>query len=91
MDSEKMKKIAKDAEVIYEGACNPRGIARALVEACDFAADNGDGSDAKRKLYAPARLILRQLNYLMGLSIGDGGNVEEDIKLVAMMKNGVCE
>ena len=67
---DKLTKACEDANSIYNGgACNPSGISRALVNACD-AAREIVGTDAKQMEYAPARLILAQLNYLTGTGIG---------------------
>ena len=67
---EALQEAAKNAVSIYRhGACNPRGISRALVQACDAAAEIV-GSDMERGEYGPARLILSQLGYLAKSGIG---------------------
>lgn len=52
-----------DAYMIQQGACNPRGVARALVKACDEAAEDTQSTDGVRGDPA-VRLILHQLNFL---------------------------
>lgn len=53
------------AEIWGVGACNPRGVARALVTAIDEACAEGGGSDAAQD---PAvQLILDHLCFLCGL------------------------
>lgn len=73
---EELKKAAKDALEIVEGACNPRAIARALVKAIDAGCEQGKGSTPRGEHFAPARLMLTQLTYLMGTSFDSlGGSV----------------
>ena len=57
-----------DAVMIQEGACNVRGIARALVKAADAAQEDGvqPGKDIA------VRLIVAQLAWLCGVD-GIGG------------------
>ena len=64
-----LAKAADNALYIIEGACNPRGTARALVEAIDAACDMGQGhAGAKHAEYgAPIRIILCQLAQLLGV------------------------
>jgi cytochrome c5 len=62
------------------GACNPRGIARALVEAFDQAAEEGGGTDAACN-DAAARMILDHLCFLChlpqpSLTMGVGPDTE---------------
>ncbi len=67
-----------DAVAIQQGACNPSGIARALVKAIDEArAENVDvRSD-------PAcRLITHQLAYIMGVQEIDSGALDVYGKLM---------
>lgn len=62
----------RDALSISQGACNPRGISRALVRAIDAGCDaSGKGHDGVKdaKFGAPARLILEQLIFLLGGSV----------------------
>ena len=56
----------KNAHEIWNvGASNPRGVARALVEAIDEAVDEGHGSDAAKD---PAvQMIADHLCFLIGL------------------------
>jgi hypothetical protein len=59
-----MSKRHDDALVIQMGACNPSGIARALVEACDEAR----GEHVEQVAMDPAvRLIVHQLAHLCHL------------------------
>lgn len=73
-----MEKACRDARAIWSGACNPSGIARALVAACDAAraeqaeeyrvtGSGGVGSLATAPAFAPARLICAQLSYILGV------------------------
>ena len=56
----------KDAHDIWHGgACNPRGVARALVSAIDEACEEGHGSAGARD--AAVQMILDQLCFLCGL------------------------
>lgn len=58
-----------DALAIQDGACNPSGIAHALVNACRECIDEG-----KSQREDPAvRLIVHQLAYICGVSSGIGG------------------
>jgi len=61
-----MNKRFKNAHEIWNvGACNPRGVARTLVEAVDEAVIEGGGSAAAAD---PAvQMILDQLCFLCGL------------------------
>ena len=61
-----MSKRFKNADAIWNGgACNPRGVARTLVEAVDEAVIEGGGSAAAAD---PAvQMILDQLCFLCGL------------------------
>lgn len=61
-----MAKRHRDALLINEGACNPSGIAHAIVDACqELRAEPGySGTDQMRR--DPAiRLMVNQLNFLM--------------------------
>ena len=62
----KVSKRFKNADAIWNGgACNPRGVARTLVEAVDEAVIEGGGSAAAAD---PAvQMILDQLCFLCGL------------------------
>lgn len=72
-----MAKACRDAEAIWAGACNPHGMARALVAALDAARDEqtaawrGGGvvapSHKVSAAFAPARLICAQLAYILGV------------------------
>lgn len=58
-----MSKRHRDATLIADGACNPSGIARSLVEACDEC--RAEGADVRTD---PAvYLIVSQLAYLCGV------------------------
>ena len=61
-----MSKRFKNADAIWNGgACNPRGVARTLVEAIDEAVIEGGGSAAAAD---PAvQLILDRVCFLCGL------------------------
>lgn len=61
-----MSKRFKNADAIWNGgACNPRAVARALVEAIDEAVEEGGGSAAADD---PAvHLIIDHLCFLVGL------------------------
>jgi hypothetical protein len=62
-----MAKRHRDALLINEGACNPSGIAHAIVDACQEirAEPNHTGTDQMRR--DPAlRLMVNQLSFLMG-------------------------
>lgn len=59
------KRFANAAEIWGVGACNPRAVARALVEAIDEAVEEGGGTKAAND---PAvQLILDHLCFLCGL------------------------
>lgn len=60
--------LATNALLIYDGACNPRALARELVKAIDYAYDQEGSSGAASQHAAPARLILAQLTFLMATS-----------------------
>lgn len=67
---------ASDALAIWEGgACNPRGIARALVDAID-AASVGGSDGVKAEQAAPVRVILAHLVFLCGVSLDGIGGCE---------------
>lgn len=73
-----------NAHMIQQGACNPSGIARALVEACDQANAELDGTDSVRRDPA-VRLICHQLASLLNLS-------EYDRDLAAFSRDyALCE
>ena len=55
------KRLARE---IQEGACNPRAIARALVQVIDAKCDEGGVPSAK---CAEVRLILHQLCHILGM------------------------
>jgi hypothetical protein len=71
-----LRKAAADACVIWSGASNPRGVARALVAAIDAACDLRSGGDCApdELALAPARVILAQLCFLLNVAPdGTGG------------------
>lgn len=69
--TERWARVCENADLIWSGACNPRGIARALVEAIDVACEihqgNGNWTGTEPEL-APAQLILAQLSFLLKTS-----------------------
>ena len=63
--------LARDALAIWDGgACNPRAIARVIVDMIDWYVANKGGSDGVRGR-APLALAQGQLLYLMGFGLGD--------------------
>lgn len=64
-------RACENADLIWSGACNPKGIARALVDAIDTACEihqgNGNWTGTEPEL-APAQLILAQLSFLLKTS-----------------------
>lgn len=68
-------------EIWHNGASNPRGVARSLVEAIDEAVEEGRGSAAAAD---PAvQMILDQLCWLCGLPqpcMVNGGYIWMDVK-----------
>ena len=85
--SENYKKLAKSAlEDIYNGgACNPTPMVRVMGEIVAEARQIA-GTELKSEAYAPMRLILAQLNYLVGAGIGSYPGVENDIAFVESLK-----
>jgi len=53
-----------NALLIQQGACNPSGVARSLVEACDECLKEG----VSQREDAAVRLIVHQLAHLMNVS-----------------------
>lgn len=53
-----------NALLIQQGACNPAGIARSLVEACDECLKEG----VSQREDAAVRMITHQLAFLMNVS-----------------------
>ena len=75
--------IARDALAIWDGgACNPRGVGRALVEAIDWYVENKGGTDGCRK-QAPIAVMQGQLLFLLGYGIGDLPSNDVDQYLAA--------
>lgn len=68
---------------MYEGgACNPRGVGRAVVELIDYSCAQRNGSDIREHPTAAAvRLALAQLSYLVGHGIGDYPQFESDLEV----------
>jgi hypothetical protein len=62
-----VNKRNRDAIAIQQGACNPSGVARALVRAIDEAREENPDTDSIRRDPA-CRLICHQLAYLMGVA-----------------------
>ena len=61
-----MKNRFKDADNIWNGgASNPRGVARALVDAIDSACEEGRGSAGAKD--AAVQMILDHLCFLCGM------------------------
>jgi hypothetical protein len=57
-----------DALAIQEGACNPSGIAHAIIRACQEVRDQRDYSGTDMIRQDPAiRLMVHQLAYLCGV------------------------
>ena len=76
-----------DAYMIQQGACNPAGIARALVTACDQAMADHQSTDRVRNDPA-VRLIVHQLAFLTNsteydqqLGYGDDDPYRRDMRL----------
>jgi hypothetical protein len=61
-----------NALLIQQGACNPAGIARSLVEACDECLKEG----VSQREDAAVRLIVHQLAHLMAVSQIDASLTE---------------
>ena len=69
----------QSAHLIQQGACNPSGVARALVEAIDEARTECSDTDSIRNDVA-CRLICHQLAFLFGLEFGyDGQEYSRDM------------
>jgi hypothetical protein len=62
----------RDAIAVQQGACNPSGVARALVRAIDEAREENPDTDAVRADPA-CRLLCHQLAFLMGVWRIDNG------------------
>lgn len=78
--AERLQQAARDALLILDpGACNPRGVARSLVEVIDVGMEAANGTGIRsHEALAPARLVLAQLTFLVGFGIGDYPKYEED-------------
>lgn len=67
--------IAKDALLIWAGASNPQGVARALVEMIDWYVKEHDGHPGVKTkdgfARAPVVLVQGQLLFLLGMGPGD--------------------
>jgi hypothetical protein len=68
-----MSKRHRDAIAIQQGACNPSGIARSLVQAIDEARAENGATDSVRADPA-CRLICHQLAFIMGVGEIDYGD-----------------
>jgi hypothetical protein len=82
MYSDKYIDLAKRALEIYlNGAVNPIPLTRIISELMEESKAQG-GCSINSSIYAPVRLILAQLNYLMGGGIGTYDKIDEDIQFV---------
>jgi hypothetical protein len=67
--------IARDALLIFDGASNPQGIARALVDAIDWYVENRGGTDGAKQdngsAHPPLVLMQAHLLFLLGMGVGD--------------------
>ncbi len=78
----------RNADLIQMGACNPSGVARALVEAIDQARE--ERIDPRED--AAVRMICHQLAFLLGV-----GEIDADFSLYSRLadecreKSGVIE
>jgi hypothetical protein len=67
--------IARDALLIFDGASNPRGIARALVAAIDWYVENRGGTAGAKQgdgsAHPPLVLMQAHLLFLLGMGVGD--------------------
>lgn len=73
--------LAKDALEIYNGAVNPIPLMRIANELMEESKAQG-GCNIKSEIYAPVRLILSQLNFLMGGGTGMYEQVGGDIEFI---------
>jgi len=67
------QRAAAQARMIWSGACNPLGISKALAavcEACRAVSEPGEYRD--QLVWAPARLIMAQLGFLIGVNACGG-------------------
>jgi len=67
-----MSKRHRDAVAIQQGASNPSGVARSLVQAIDEAREENPSTDYIRQ-DAACRMICHQLAFLMGVGRIDHG------------------
>lgn len=84
--------VATDALVIAQGACNPRGVSRALTDMIDFYCEQGEGhAGAKDK---PAlRLVVHQLSFILGipdmyLAMPELSYVNDEVACQRLVKEG---
>ncbi|MDD5062960.1 MAG: hypothetical protein PHN44_11845 [Candidatus Marinimicrobia bacterium] len=75
-----MRKIYSDAyEIVKNGACNPTALVEVLKLAIAVARKTAE-TNMMAPEYAPARLILGQINYLAGMSSGGYPGWETDYR-----------
>ena len=70
----RFKNAARQARMIWSGACNPLGISKTLADVCEACREVSEpGSEYRDQLaWAPARLIMAQLGFIIGVN-GCGG------------------
>lgn len=64
-----MGKRHQDALHIIGGACNPSGIAHAIIEACQEVRANGSAGTATVCTDTAIRLMVHQLAYITGIVV----------------------
>jgi len=70
-----MAKRHRDAHFIWQGACNPSGMAHALVNACKECLDE----NVQQRDDAAVRVIVAQIAYICGVWDGVGNMSRGDI------------
>jgi hypothetical protein len=66
----------RDALVISDGACNPSGIAHAIIRACQDMRENENAGTAQLCSDPAIQLMVHQLAFLVG--VGEFGNFDWD-------------